>query len=154
MILAHRILFRAFFFIGSVRFFFAIQNVCAQDINQQITRLHRLKQTDSAYVNVSNSIANQLLLRANYDSAFNYIRSSLNASEHQDYPLGYAKAKYLAGKWYIGRSDYAKGLDWIFQAQQLYESLHKKNPIASCLMQIGVIYYRQKDFDSAKTSFN
>jgi signal transduction histidine kinase len=127
----------------------------AQNQNELIRQWNEFKTHDTAYVNLSNEIAEGLNYYADaYDSALLFTDSALQVSHRLHYSYGEARAKCIKGEISISKSNFVKALDYIRQSRFLFDSLANKRGIADCILQTGIIYYTQKDYAAAISHFS
>lgn len=93
-------------------------------------------------------LANRLLKIGKVDLSEQYIVKALEQATSVD-SLTVADAKERAGGYYIDRAQYAKALDYVEQALQLYQVQGNKAAQADCLLRIGAIFDDQGLYDKS-----
>lgn len=110
-----------------------------------------------AYCQVSANLAidsayNQIesLLGSNPDSCAEEINKLINKCERISYPAGVGKGHYLLGKKVIVDDfNYPKAFEHLYKAKRIFEKYQLHDHIARCDLQIGLIYYLQRNFAEA-----
>ncbi|MBL0102426.1 MAG: GHKL domain-containing protein [Bacteroidetes bacterium] len=112
-------------------------------------KLSRRPQIDSAYVSL------EVNLNANRDSILALTQKLIDECNGINYEAGVAKGFYIFGKSNIvGAFNYPKAFDYIYKAQRIFEKNNLLNESAKCNIQLGLIYYLQRNFEEAKNCFS
>ncbi|MEO5675689.1 MAG: ATP-binding protein [Chitinophagales bacterium] len=115
---------------------------------------NQFKTHDTAYINLSNKIADQLNYSGSFDSALIFTDSAIEVCKRQTYNAGLAMTYLIKGKIYISKSNFGRGLDNIHLADSLFKLLSNTAGITECLLQTGIIYYYQKSYTEAISYFS
>src|SRR2546423_248079 len=112
---------RQIWWIVSGSMLISIQVAFGQMQYELIRQWNQVVTHDTAYVNLSNEIAEQLNYYADaYDSALVFTDSAIQVSDRLHYAIGAARAKCIKGEINISKSNFVKALDYIVQSRSLF----------------------------------
>ncbi len=101
---------------------------------------------DKGLANANNSLHQNYLCRAEYDTALKYVLRSLEINERLGNKRSVAVNLGNIANIYQGQSNFSRALEYQFRALKIKEELKNKELIATSLMNIGNIYMEMGNF--------
>jgi signal transduction histidine kinase len=108
---------------------------------------------DITQININIDLANVYFDRDIDDSAYHYASLGYVKSRKYKYLGGEARAAYILGKYFSVKGLFTNSTNYLQSAKQIYEQLHDKKALASCELQLGLIYYHAKKYEEAYNYF-
>lgn len=121
------------------------QNKTKVDSLIEVYKIHPL---DTNKINIINDIV-QIKLYSNPEEAKSYIKEIIEISKKINYPIGEAKGYYRLAGYYLNQDKIDSALVNFKKSQKINRSVNNLTGIVSDNAQLGLIYGRKKEFDSA-----
>ncbi len=129
----------------------AYSNHEARAIGNYLNSLHYFKLSANVIgqARVYNNIGN-LYLTIDYDQSLDYLEKGLKIATDQGNTKLIASAYLNIGNVYLRKKNFSLSLDYYNKSQQLFSKLNEPVNLISCLQNVGVIYYKLKQYDKAE----
>ncbi|MCK5702600.1 MAG: tetratricopeptide repeat protein, partial [Cyclobacteriaceae bacterium] len=137
--------------------FFVFLIICCSllELNAQNTELDSLEnllqiqvKPDTVRVNLLNRIAS-MSYSIEIDNTLKYAEEAGKLADQLNFIKGKAESIRLTGVYYRYKSDYPLALEKYQKAQRIFEEIEDKSGIARCLLNIGIIHWKQGNYTQA-----